>query len=189
MSVISWLIEGGALVLVLVSLYLHFWGIRVLKKYDRAGDKFRVISEELDTIIQIYKEPMEQWKVAIDKNLEMPASEHLFHAIFNTLVTLGAKDMGKEGQAKQNMAIVGFQKIGRAIGKGLKHEIPQIEQFGNLASGSAGGSGSGMGGILEVGAEMLGVKVPPGMGKLLSNLGGMSKKPEDKNQGPTTGFV
>ena len=173
--------------MVLVSIYLHFWGIKVLRKYDRAGTKFEMISADIDVMIQIYKEPMEKWKVMIDKNLEMPFSEHLFHAMFNTLVTLGAKDMGKESQAKQNMAIVGFQKIGRAIGKGLKKEIPMIEQFSGGAAG--GGGDDGLGGILEIGAEMFGMKLPPGAGKLLGKLAGNQAAPVEKKEEPKTGFV
>ena len=188
MSAITGLIEGLALVLVLVSIYLHFWGIKVLKKYDIAGTNFKRISEDLDVMIQIYKPSLESWKGMIDKNLEIPISEHLFHAGFNTLVTLGASDMGKEGQAKQNMAIMGFQKIGRAIGKGLKKEIPQIEQFGGLVGGS-GGADSGMGGLLEIGAEMFGMKLPPGAGKLLGNMAGGGGKAVPAPEEPKTGFV
>ena len=189
MSAITGLIEGLALVLVLVSLYLHFWGIKVLKKYDVAGKKFETISEELDILVQLYKPDLEKWRSKIDANLELPISEHLFHALFNTMVTLGASDMGKEGQAKQNMAITGFQKIGRAIGKGLKKEIPAIEQFSGLAGGgSAGGGSDGMGGLIEIAGEMFGIKIPPGAGKLLSGLGGGGSQ-ETKKESPQTGFV
>lgn len=184
MSAVTWFIEGLALVLVLVSLYLHFWGIKVLRRYDRAGQKFERIAQDVDNMIEIYKPSLESWKTMIDKNLEVPFSEHLFHAMFNTLISLGASDMGKEGQAKQNMAITGFQKIGRAIGKGLKKEIPQIEAFGGLADGTGGGEA----GLLEIGAAMFGVDLPPGASKLLQNMGGGGKREPPKKESQT-GFV
>lgn len=196
MSELSWLIEGLALVLVLVSIYLHFWGLQVLKKYDLAGKKFQSISEDMDIMIQIYKPDLEKWKDQIDNNLEMPFSEHLFHAMFNTLVALGAKDMGKEGQAKQNMAIVGFQKIGRAIGKGLKKEIPAIETLSGMGGGGGEGGG-GVGGMAEMVAGMFGIDLPPGAGNMIGNMmgGGGGSTPEEEvkkgkdGNNSTTGFV
>lgn len=167
MSEITWLLEGLAFVLLVLSIYLHFWGIKIMKKYSIAGDRWISVTTDLDNIVEIYRPSIEKWKTDIDGYMEMPPAEHLFHAFFNTMVSLGAKDMGKEGQAKQNMAINGFQKIGRAIGKGLKKEIPAIEQFSSMGGGGDGGPG--LEGIV---GSMFGIDLPPGTIQALQGMGG-----------------
>lgn len=181
--VVDWIIEGLALVLLIVSIYVHVWGIKILKKYDIAGDIFKRFAQDLDNTWAIYKPSLESWKEMIDKNLEIPISEHMYHTVMNTLVSLGAKDMGKESQAKQNMALHGFAKIGRSLGKGLKKEIPAIESLSGLV-GKGGGSG---GGIESMIGSFFGVDLPPGALDML-NAANQPQQPTAKPKSKEDGF-
>lgn len=185
MSATLSLYEGILLVFAFVITYLSIREANRIKKTveevritnDISRKRMELILNEISDKLAIYSPSLDQWKEQIDKNLEVPISEHLFHAFFNTLVSLGASDMGKEGTAKQNMAINGFQKIGRAIGKGLKKEIPAIEKFSG-----GGSSGGGIPGIEGIIGNLFGIDLPPGTLNAIQGMGG-SKPPPEKDKG------
>lgn len=173
MSATLSLYEG---ILIVLAMLLTWWGIREARHIQITVNEIRESNAEtrrkVDQIFEIYGPALENWKEAIDKNLEIPISEHLFHALFNTLVTLGASDLGKESQAKQNMAIHGFQKIGGAIGRGIKKEIPAIDTLSGMVKGKGGGAQGGGLGIESIVGEMFGIDLPAGSLDMLMNMGG-----------------
>lgn len=164
MSVLEWIIEGLALVLILYSIWLHRKAHKIMNNIEETAQAARVY---LDTFaptvegwIQKIDSKLEGWMEAIDSNMAIPWGEHIFHALFNTLMTLGASEMGKGEQGKQTMALYGFQRIGEALGKGLKKEIPAVEYANQYLGGEQDG------GMIDFGSmigEYFGVKIPPGM--------------------------
>lgn len=186
MSVSLSLYEGVVLVVFSLLSILAYWEIRHIHKivdnvenrsldiHKKSTDvlmKLDYSATAVQTTIMEYEPSLIQWKEMIDKNLEIPISEHLFHASWNTLVSLGASDMGKESTAKQNMALNGFQRIGKALGKGLKKEIPAISK---LSGGGGGAGGDLLGGLAS---SMFGVDLPPGTMDLLLNSGSAKTTP------------
>lgn len=177
MSVMTPLIEGLGLVLIIVSIWLHYYAGIIAKKYNRAADRLLQISDNVDGLTAMAAQEIANIKEGVNMQLQTSIAEHIFHAMFNTLVTLGASDMGKAEKAKQTIALNGFQKIGHSIGRGLKKEIPIIEQAGNFKGGGSTGSQAGglPGGLVEsIVGDMFGVDLPPGTIQTLMN----SSKPQ-----------
>lgn len=163
MSVMTPLIEGLGLVLIIVSIWLHYYAGIIAKKYNKAADRLLEIAEGADNMMGLAAGEIEKLKGSIEMQLEIPIGEHLFHAMFNTLVTLGASEMGQAEKAKQTMALTGFQKIGQSVGRGIKKEIPQIEMMEKFAGGRGGGGGAPGGGMIEsIVGDMFGIDLPPG---------------------------
>lgn len=188
MAVSLSLYEGIVIVVMSVLSIFAYWEIRHIHNvaarvdersknvYDSSMVNLQRMENmviNMENMVTLYTDPAEEWKAKIQENLEIPLAEHLFIAFFNTLVSLGASDMGKEGTAKQNMAINGFQKIGRAIAKGIKKEIPQIEAL----QGMTGGGGGGGDMISSLASSVLGFDIPPG---IMGALAGGGKAPPDE---------
>lgn len=163
MSVLTLLIEGLGLVLIIVSIWLHYYAAKIAVKYNHNADRMKELIEGGDRFIELVQAEIESIKESLQAQLEIPLGEHMFHAMFNTLVTLGASEMGKAEKAKQTIALNGFQKIGQSVGRGIKKEIPQIEMMEKFAGGRGGGGGAPGGGMIEsIVGDMFGIDLPPG---------------------------
>lgn len=198
-SINAWLLTA----LALISIILHFWGIRVMKYYrdlainltQTANGSRRMIermSSDLHTTIQqaqntianieadrvLYQTYVEETLVKLEPIIQTPPSQWIFDASIGILTALGASDIGKSEQARQNMALTGLQRIGKAIGKGIKKEIPVIEQLSG--GGQSAPGGNPLGGIGEsIASSFLGVDLPPGSLSML--MGGPRQvKPQEK---------
>lgn len=180
MSVLEWLIEGSALLLIIVSIWLHYKANVIMNSIAETNrrarsflDESRPIFETWETDLTNLSVSMETWKEKIDQNLEYSIAEHLYSAGMQVLVSLGASEMGKGEKARQTMALVGLQKIGAAIGRGIKKEIPVIEQFQQAQDGG--------GGVEDVIGDLLGIKIPKGiLGHLKNNMGGPAQPQQQK---------
>lgn len=182
MSVIEWLLEGLLLVLILYSFWLHRKAEKVINRVEdisqKTGDFFDESRPKLTTAFDnltstlgkaegeliYYRAAFEDIKNKADAQLSIPIGDHLFHAFANTLITLGASDMSKEDKAKQTMALIGFQNIGRHIAMGIKHEIPAVEMLNTYSEKSGGAQGFGVESII---GKVLGIDIPPGALDLL----------------------
>lgn len=184
MSVIQWLLECLLLVLILYSFWLHkkanvvIDNVEMLSKktaqffdeskpkLERAFDNLTSTLGKAEGELVYYRAAFDDIKEKADAQLSIPIGDHLFHAFMNSMITLGATDMAKEDKAKQTMALIGFQNIGRHIAKGLKHEIPAVEMLNKYSDGAQ--SSDGGFGVESIMGKVLGMDIPPGTFELLN---------------------
>lgn len=198
MSVIEWFDYGLALVLLLYSLWLHRKAQVVIEKSnviaesggaflgeslpkiesalanltsieDRVAKNLSRIEGRVEGELLFYRTIVDDLKAKVDEQLEIPISEHMFHAAVNLLVSLGASDMSKESKARQTMALIAFQNIGRHIAMGIKKEIPAVEMLNKSGGGDGIPGGFAPESII---GQLFGIDLPAGSLNALAQGGG-----------------
>lgn len=159
MSVIEWIIEGSVLVLILFSWWLHLKANKIANEVRETNAKTSAIVDSLAPVADMIIEKIPSWSDKIDENMEHSWGEHIFHAFFNVLVSLGAGEMAKGDKAKQTMALQGFAAMGEALGRGLKKEIPAVE-YANKYLGDGQPQGFDPSGLI---GQIFGIDLPPGL--------------------------
>lgn len=173
MSVIEWFDYTLALVLLLYSLWLHRKAQLVIQNAEimvKSGSEFlggslpaiKTTIADLSNIKDQYLSYGEELKQKLDKQLEISFGEHMFVAGMNMMISLGASDMSKEEKAKQTMALIGFQNIGRHIAMGIKHEIPAVEMLNQYSENADQGSQGGLFAPETIISKVTGMDIPPG---------------------------